>query len=168
MADLRKRCRCRSLERFYSRRGKQTRLLAAGSGLPFRKAVCGRAGEPVVRFRHRDLRSEEDHRQCSREPRSDVGGDKIFFNSDRDGHFNLYAYDTKSAKTSQITTNKDWDVRWPSTDKHDRIVFELNGELQILNVKNGKATPISVTVPDDGVNRRPSRVSAVRWSNRRA
>jgi tricorn protease len=87
-------------------------------------------------------------------------GDKIFFNSDRDGHFNLYAYDTKSAKTTQITTNKDWDVRWPSTDKRERIVFELNGELQILNVKNGKATPISVNVPDDGVNRRPSRVSA--------
>lgn len=87
-------------------------------------------------------------------------GEKIFFNSDRDGHFNLYAYDTKSGKTNQITSNKDWDVRWPSTDRNERIVFELNGELQVLNAKTAKASPISITVPDDGVNRRPSRVSA--------
>jgi tricorn protease len=87
-------------------------------------------------------------------------GEKIFFNSDRDGHFNLYSYDTKSGKTNQITFNKDWDVRWPSTDKKDRVVFELNGELQVLNVKTAKVSPISVNVPDDGVNRRPSRVPA--------
>ena len=41
-----------------------------------------------------------------------------------------------------------------------RIVYELNGELQILDVKTGKSAPISVRVPDDGVNRRPSYVSA--------
>lgn len=87
-------------------------------------------------------------------------GEKIFFNSDRDGHFNLYAYDIKTGKTTQITTNKQWDVRWPSTDRKERIVYELNGELQILDVRTGKSAPVSITVPDDGVNRRPGRVSA--------
>ncbi|MGE5567478.1 MAG: S41 family peptidase [Rhodospirillales bacterium] len=87
-------------------------------------------------------------------------GQTIFYNSDRDGHFNLYAYDVNSGKTSQVTFNKVWDVRWPSTDRTSRIVYELNGELQILDVKSRKSRPISILVPDDGLARRPSRVSA--------
>ncbi|HEX3086367.1 MAG TPA: hypothetical protein VHP99_17670, partial [Pyrinomonadaceae bacterium] len=87
-------------------------------------------------------------------------GDAIYYNSDRDGHFNLYAYNTKSGRTSQVTQNKQWDIRWPSSDHQNRIVYEMDGELQILDTKNGKASPISITVPDDGLARRPSRVSA--------
>ena len=87
-------------------------------------------------------------------------GDRIYFNSDRDGHFNLYAYDTKTAKTSQVTFNKQWDVRWPGSDRQGRIIYELNGELEVLNTKDGKSAHLSINVPDDGVNRRPGRVSA--------
>ncbi len=87
-------------------------------------------------------------------------GHTIYFNSDRDGHFNLYAYETATGKTGQVTLNKVWDVRWPSTDRTNRIVYELNGELQILDAKSRKSTPISITVPDDGLARRASRVSA--------
>jgi tricorn protease len=87
-------------------------------------------------------------------------GDKIYFNSDRDGHFNLYSYDTRSGRTAQVTSSKQWDIRWPSSDRKDRIVYEMNGELQVLNLATGKAVPISIHVPDDGVARRPSRISA--------
>ena len=87
-------------------------------------------------------------------------GKEIYYDSDRDGHFNIYAYDTASGQTRQITKYDLWDVRWPSTDREHRIVYELDGELQILDVKTGKSTAISVRVPDDGVNRRPSYVSA--------
>jgi tricorn protease len=87
-------------------------------------------------------------------------GDTIYYDSDRDGHFNIYAYNTRSAKTSQITQSKQWDVRWPSSDHQNRIVYEMDGELQILDTKSGKASPISITVPDDGLARRPSRISA--------
>ena len=87
-------------------------------------------------------------------------GDMIYFDSDRDGHFNLYDYDTKSGKTAQLTFSKDWDLRWPSTDRASRIVYELNGELQIFDIKSGKTAGISINVPDDGVGRRPVRVSA--------
>ncbi|HVS21763.1 MAG TPA: hypothetical protein VHD88_07930 [Pyrinomonadaceae bacterium] len=86
-------------------------------------------------------------------------GDTIYFNSDRDGHFNLYGYNVSSGKTSQITHSKQWDVRWPSSDHDGRIVYEMDGELQVLDAKSGKATPISITVPDDGLARRPSRIS---------
>ncbi len=87
-------------------------------------------------------------------------GKEIYYNSDSDGHFNLYAYETGNGTVRQITHNTVWDVRWPSTDRQQRIVYELDGELQVLDVKTGKSTPISVRVPDDGVNRHPSYVSA--------
>src|ERR1043166_8566850 len=87
-------------------------------------------------------------------------GETIYFNSDRDGHFNLYAYNVSNGKTTQVTRSKQWDVRWPSSDHKNRIVYEMDGELQILDTKSGKASPISITVPDDGLARRPSRISA--------
>ncbi len=87
-------------------------------------------------------------------------GKEIYFNSDRDGHFNLYAYNISTGKTAQITRNTTWDVRWPSTDHERRIVYELDGELNVLDVKTGKSVHISVRVPDDGVNRRASYMSA--------
>lgn len=87
-------------------------------------------------------------------------GDTIYFNSDRDGHFNIYSYGVSSGKTAQVTRSKQWDVRWPSSDHEGRIVYEMNGELQILDAKSGKTTPLSITVPDDGLARRPSRISA--------
>jgi tricorn protease len=87
-------------------------------------------------------------------------GDTIFFNSDRDGHFNLYAYSIPSGRTTQVTSNRPWDVRWPSSDNEGQIVYELNGELQVLNAQTKKSTPISINVPDEGNSRRPSRVAA--------
>ena len=87
-------------------------------------------------------------------------GDTIFFDSDRDGHFNLYAYNVSNGKTSQVTANKTYDVRWPSSDDEGQIVYELNGELQVLDVKSRKSNAISITVPDEGIARRPSRVFA--------
>ena len=85
-------------------------------------------------------------------------GDTIFFNSDRDGHFNLYTYNTSSGKTTQVTNNKQWDVRWPSSDNKDRIVYELNGELQVMDATSHRSNPISITVPNEGLASRPSRI----------
>src|SRR5205814_8656400 len=65
-----------------------------------------------------------------------------------------------SGRTVQVTHSKVWDLRWPSSDHQGRIVYELDGELQVLETKSGKAAAISISVPDDGLARRPSRVSA--------
>jgi tricorn protease len=65
-------------------------------------------------------------------------GDTIFFNSDRDGHFNLYAYTVSNGRTSKVTNNQPWDVRWPSSDNENQIVYELNGELQVLDARTKK------------------------------
>jgi tricorn protease len=74
-------------------------------------------------------------------------GDKIYYNSDRDGKFNLYAYDVSSAKTAQVTNFKDWEVRWASSDDQSRIVYERNGELEILDTKSNKPTKLNISVP---------------------
>ena len=87
-------------------------------------------------------------------------GDTIYYNSDRDGHFNLYSYTVASGKTNQVTHSKLWDVRWPSSDHEGRVIYEMNGELQVLDTRSGKSSQISINVPDDGLSRRPSRISA--------
>ncbi len=87
-------------------------------------------------------------------------GDTIYFASDRDGTLNLYASKVDSGEYTQITHSTHWDVRWPSSDNKSRIVYELNGELQILDVISGQDRRISIMVPDDGLAMRPSRYSA--------
>ena len=88
-------------------------------------------------------------------------GDRIYYNSDKDGTFNLYSYDVASGATTQLTHSTTWDVRWPSADAASgKIVYEMAGELSIFDTKTGQSTPIHITVTDDGLNTRPSRASA--------
>jgi tricorn protease len=87
-------------------------------------------------------------------------GDAIYFASDRDGTLNLYSYDLSSEEVEQLTTSKKWDVRWPSSDNEGRIVYELNGELNVFEIASDNETKLSITVPDDGLSMRPSRYSA--------
>ncbi len=113
-----------------------------------------------------DLKSYET-RRISEGPRASRDpmwiGNTIYYNSDRDGYFNLYAYDVASGKTTQATTARIWDVRWPSSDNESRIVYESNGELQIFDVKAKKTTPLAINVPDDGLNRRASRIAVANY-----
>lgn len=88
-------------------------------------------------------------------------GEKIYFNSDKDGKFNLYSYDVASGKTTAATNFKDWEVRWASSDDVSRVVYERNGELEILDTKNNKISKLNVNVPDDGVYKRPRNVNAM-------
>ncbi len=86
-------------------------------------------------------------------------GDKIYFASDRDDRLNLYSFDPNGGAVEQLTSSDLWDVRWPSTDNESRIVYELDGQLHILDVTNGADQAIVVTVPDDGLWKRPRRIS---------
>lgn len=87
-------------------------------------------------------------------------GDEIYFASDRDGTLNLYAYKIESGEVTQMTNSGKWDVRWPSSDNKNKIVYELNGELQIFDTTSRQDRKISIIVPDDGLAMRPSRYSA--------
>jgi len=87
-------------------------------------------------------------------------GSRVYFTADKDGTLNLYSLDPATKRTRQLTFNKQYDVRWPSADRAGSIVYELNGELHIYDSRSDKDRKLSIEAPDDGLNRRPSRVSA--------
>ncbi len=85
-------------------------------------------------------------------------GDKIYFNSDRTGTLNLFEFDPKAKEVRQLTKSTVHDVRWPSASEDGRIVYELGGELFVLDVRSGESKPVPIVVPTDALARRPSRV----------
>lgn len=101
-----------------------------------------------------------DDPRCHRDPM--WIGNKIYYSSDKDDTLNLYVYDPATKKTEQLTHSKKWDLRWPSTDHKSRIVYEMDGELNILETTTGESKHISIEVPTDAVAMRPSRVPAAR------
>ena len=86
-------------------------------------------------------------------------GDEVFFVSDRDDRLNLFKADPATGEVEQLTAHDPWDVRWPATDHQSRIVYELNGQLHVLDVTTGEDEAIVITVPDDGLWKRPRRIS---------
>lgn len=86
-------------------------------------------------------------------------GNKIYFSSDRNDYLNLYSFDVESGTVTQITDHAPYDVRWPSADEQGNIVYELNGQLHVLDTRTGKSSEIPIHVPDDGLYTRPSYVS---------
>ncbi|HYG64055.1 MAG TPA: peptidase S41, partial [Thermoanaerobaculia bacterium] len=110
-----------------------------------------------------DLASH-DAKNITSNPRTDRDpmwiGDTVYFNSDRTGTLNLYAYDPKSGDTRQLTRSTRGDVRWPSADETGRIVYEMEGELAVLDIRSGQSQALRIHVPGDGLGNRPSQVSA--------
>jgi tricorn protease len=87
-------------------------------------------------------------------------GNTVYYNSDDSGTFNLYAHDTATGATRQVTNSAQWDVRWPSADPASgRIIYEMAGTLHVLDTSSGRTTSLNITVPNDGVASRPSRVA---------
>ena len=71
---------------------------------------------------------------------------------------NLFEFDPRTKGVRQLTTSTEHDVRWPSAGDGGRIVYELGGELHVLDIRSGRSRPIPITVPTDALARRPSRV----------
>jgi tricorn protease len=107
-----------------------------------------------------------DDPRCHRDPM--WVGDKIYYSSDKDDTLNLYSYDPKTRKTTQLTHSTKWDLRWPSTDHKNRIIYEMDGELNILDIATDKSAELSIDVPTDALAMRPSRISAagqIEWAS---
>ena len=83
----------------------------------------------------------------------------IYFISDRDGRMNLFSIDLASKQTKQLTTFKDFDIKFPSIGK-DSIVFEQAGYIWRYDLASGKATPLPIEVKEDLASGRPALVDA--------
>jgi tricorn protease len=106
-----------------------------------------------------------DDPRCHRDPM--WVGDKIYYSSDKDDTLNLYSYDPKTKTTTQLTHSTKWDVRWPSTDHKNRIIYEMDGELNIFDIATGQSSKLAIDVPTDALAMRPSRISAsgqIEWA----
>jgi tricorn protease len=87
--------------------------------------------------------------------------DRIFFVSDRTGIFNLYAYDTKSKKTQQLTQYMGQGVRTAATT-NGAAVYVQGGRLHLLDLNTNKDQMLNVSVAPDTSELAPRNVSAVR------
>jgi tricorn protease len=76
-------------------------------------------------------------------------GDTIYYTSDRDkGRLNLFAYDTASKQTRQVTSHRDFDVLWPSAGPR-QVVYENGGWLWVYDPAQGAARRVTVSISGD-------------------
>ncbi len=81
-------------------------------------------------------------------------GDSVYFSSDRDGVLNIHSYSIGTGEIEQLTHHTDYDIRRPSRGGH-RIVYELGGNLWLLDVDSKATRPIPVEVASDLPEIRP-------------
>ena len=84
---------------------------------------------------------------------------RIYFTSDRDGRMNLFVTDLTTKETKQLTTFKDFDIKFPSIGK-DSIVFEEAGYIWRYDLATGQAAPIPIEVKEDFASGRAAFVDA--------
>jgi tricorn protease len=75
-------------------------------------------------------------------------GDTVFFISDRDGVANVWSFETRAKKLTQVTKFADFDVKAMDAGA-GVIVFEQAGSIHELDPKTGKAREIAVTATGD-------------------
>lgn len=93
-------------------------------------------------------------------------GESVYFLSDRDDahRLNIWAYNVKSGKTEQVTSFKEYDVKFPSIGPgpagKGEIVFQNGPELYLLDLETRLPTPVRVTIPGARPTIRPREVDA--------
>ncbi len=89
-------------------------------------------------------------------------GDTLYFNSDRDGEFNLYRHEAAGPATA-LTTLTGFPVNNPRADAGGVIVFEQAGWLHEFDTKSGTIRRIVVSAVSDLVETRTRLASDVKW-----
>jgi tricorn protease len=73
---------------------------------------------------------------------------RVYFLSDRDGRMNLFSIDLATKETKQLTTFKDFDIKFPSIGK-DSIVFEEAGYIWRYDLASGKSAVVPINIKED-------------------
>ncbi|MGH8186711.1 MAG: peptidase S41, partial [Steroidobacteraceae bacterium] len=85
---------------------------------------------------------------------------KLYFNSDRNGEFNLHVYDPATSNVEQLTSYGDFPVVNASTGA-GRIVYEQAGRLHVFDPATRTDSILRVAASSDLRETRPRRVSNV-------
>src|SRR5262249_54338088 len=79
-----------------------------------------------------------------------VGNDNVYFISDRDGVANVWSYETKSKKLTQVTKYNDYDVKaLDASNDGSSVVFEQAGYIHLLDPKSGREHVVNITAAGD-------------------
>ena len=89
-------------------------------------------------------------------------GQTVFFRSDRDGEFNIYAYDSASKQVRQVTHHSDFPVLNISAGG-GHVVYEQAGYLHLLDPASGQAKKLTFAVPSDLRETRERFVRGDKW-----
>ncbi len=84
---------------------------------------------------------------------------RIYFISDRDGRMNLFSTDLTGKDTKQLTSFKDYDIKFPSIGK-ESIVFEQAGYIWRYDLANGKSAPVPIDIKEDFASGRSAFIDA--------
>ncbi len=86
--------------------------------------------------------------------------DKVYFLSDRNGHFTLFDYDTKTKRVTQAIKNasaagsEGFDIKSAQAGP-GAIVYEQFGEIKLFDPKSGRSSNVNITLNGDLPSVRP-------------
>jgi tricorn protease len=92
-------------------------------------------------------------------------GDTIYFVSDRTNTANLFGYDTKTRKITQLTKYEKYDIKSASATD-DAIVFAQGGAINLYDLKSNQSSAVDVRITGDfpEVKQRAAKVArSIRW-----
>ncbi|HEY0874428.1 MAG TPA: PDZ domain-containing protein [Vicinamibacterales bacterium] len=75
-------------------------------------------------------------------------GDTVYFLSDRDGVHNVWAYETKAKRLTQVTKFTGFDVKTLNSGA-GMLVFEQGGEVHTLDPKSGRPQTVDIRAAGD-------------------
>jgi tricorn protease len=90
-------------------------------------------------------------------------GDRVHFLSDRNGEFNLFAFDGTTGSVEQLTGHDDFPILSASAAGDGTIVYEQAGYLHTFDAGSGEARQLPVAVPADLLETRPRWASGARF-----
>ncbi len=89
-------------------------------------------------------------------------GDRLYFRSDREGEFNLYAYEPATKRVARLTKHTDFPVLGLS-GAAGRLLYEQAGGLHLLTVASGTANRLKIGVAADLTETRPRFAKATKF-----
>ena len=89
-------------------------------------------------------------------------GGTLTLTSDREGEFNVYAFDPKAKSLAKLTAHDDFPVLF-ATASNGKVVYEQAGVLHLLDPATRKSAPLPITVNADLLETRPRWAKGAKW-----
>jgi tricorn protease len=89
-------------------------------------------------------------------------GDRLYFRSDRDGEFDLYAFDRATRAVTRLTSAAEFPVLY-ATAGGGRIAYEQAGYVHLLDPATGASQRLKLGVAADLVELRPRWAKGAKW-----